>query len=150
MTYSIALCEIYNKHIHGFDDNSTRDMDQRILASYTFTPDEFMDPHEWMPLLANMRTAYSQYSPAAKTHPRIRNYGRIVDDPGYYKLDIVEVEEMPGGETCAVIKTGAIKAIQRKWRRVLKHRRWLVKERSKPTSLRHREETGRWPDHCAQ
>ena len=149
MAYTIAICEIFNKNIHGYDTNSTRDIDQRILASYTFTPDEFMDPHEWMPLIANMRIAYSQYSPTTKAHPSIRNYSTIVSDPGYCKLDIVQLEEMPGGETCAVIKTGGIKTLQKKWRKHLAHQRHLTRERSKPSNLRYRETHGKWPDSCA-
>lgn len=132
MAYTIAVCEIFNRNIHGYDTNSTSDIDQRILASYTFTPEEFMDPDEWMPLIENMRIAYSQYSPTTKSHPSIRNYRTIVENPDYYKLDIVQLEEMPGGETCAVIKTGGIKTLQKKWRKQLAHQRHLIRERSEP------------------
>jgi hypothetical protein len=132
MAYTIALCEIFNRNIHGYDTYSTSDIDQRILASYTFTPEEFMDPDEWMPLIENMRIAYSQYSPTTKSHPSIRNYRTIVENPDYYKLDIVQLEEMPGGETCAVIKTGGIKTLQKKWRKHLAHQRNLIRERSEP------------------
>jgi hypothetical protein len=132
MAYTIAVCEIFNRNIHGYDTNSTSDIDQRILASYTLTPEEFMDPDEWMPLIENMRIAYSQYSPTTKSHPSIRNYRTIVENPDYYKLDIVQLEEMPGGETCAVIKTGGIKTLQKKWRKHLAHQRNLIRERSEP------------------
>ena len=148
MAYTIALCEIFNKNIHGHDNNSSKDIDQRILASYTFTPEEFMDTHEWRPMIANMRIAYSQYSPQSNSHSCIRNYSRIVSDPNYYKLDIVQLEEMPGGETCAVIKTGGIKTLQKKWRKHLAHQRYLVRQRSKPSNLKFREVNGRWPDTC--
>ena len=150
MPYSIALCELFNKNIHGHDVNSTKDINQRILASYTFTPEEFMDNQEWVPILANMRIAYSQHSPLAKSHPCIRNYSSIVSDPAYYKLDIVQLEEMPGGETCAVIKTGGIKTLQKKWRKHLAHQRYLIRERSKPSNIKFRETHGRWPETCNQ
>ena len=146
--YSIAICEIFNKNIHGFDDQSTPDMDQRILASYTFTNEEFMDRSEWVPILANMRIAYSQYTPQAKQHSNIRNYRQIVENPDYYKLDIVKLEELAGGETSAVIKTGGIKQFQKVWRKHQKHKRELIKKRSTPQALRHREITGKWPSDC--
>ena len=66
MNYQIALCEIFNQNIHGFNEDSSQDMNQRILASYTFSREEFMDKNEWMPMIANMRTAYSHYSPYVK------------------------------------------------------------------------------------
>lgn len=150
MAYSIALCEIFNHNIHGHDDNSTKDINQRILASYTFTPEEFMETQEWLPIIANMRIAYSQYSSHAKSHPCIRNYSQIVSDPAYYKLDIVQLEEMSGGETCAVIKTGCIKTLQKKWRKHLAQQRYLTRERSKPSNLKFREVHGRWPDNCSR
>ena len=146
--YSIAICEIFNKNIHGFDDQSTPDMDQRILASYTFTNEEFMDRSEWVPILANMRLAYSQYTPQSKQHSNIRNYRQIVENPDYYKLDIVKLEELEGGETSAVIKTGGIKQFQKVWRKHQKHKRELIKKRSTPQALRHREITGKWPSDC--
>lgn len=150
MNYQIALCEIFNQNIHGFNEDSSEDMNQRILASYTFSREEFMDKNEWMPMIANMRTAYSHYSPYVKNHPSIRNYKNIVDNPDYYKLDIVQVEEMPGGEACAIIKTGGIKRFQRLWKKHLKHQRKLLQERSKPENLRQRELTGKWPTSCSK
>ena len=146
--YSIAICEIFNKNIHGFGEESTPDMDNRILASYTFTNEEFMDRSEWVPILANMRIAYSQYTSNAKNHSNIRNYKQIVENPAYYKLDIVKLEELPGGETTAVIKTGGIRHLQKLWKKHLKHQRLLQQRRSNPQSLRHREITGQWPDNC--
>ena len=146
--YSLAICEIFNKNIHGFDDRSTPDMNERILASYTFTNDEFMDIDEWLPILANMRIAYSQYPDNIKEHSNIRNYKQIVDNPDYYKLDIVKLEEMPGGETSAVIKTGGIKQFQKIWRKYKKHQNELIQKRSNVQNLRHRETTGKWPKDC--
>jgi len=148
MPYSIALCELFNKNIHGYD-NSSKDIDQRILASYTFTPEEFMDTQEWLPMIANMRIAYSQHYLDANSHPCIRNYSKIVSDPNYCKLDIVQLEEMPGGESCAVIKTGCIKTLQKRWRKHLAHQRYLIRERNKPINIKFRETNGKWPEKCS-
>ena len=146
--YSIAICEIFNKNIHGYSEESTQDMENRLLASYTFTNDEFMDKREWLPILANMRMAYSQYSGGMKSHSSIRNYKQIVENPDYYKLDIVKIEELPGGETSAVIKTGGIKQIQKRWKKHLKHKRLVIQKRYRPENLRYREINGRWPADC--
>ena len=111
----IAICEIFNQNIHGKTSQSTLGIDTHILVNNTFTIDEFMN-NEWVPMLDMMRQSYQAYSPNIKQHTYIRNYQRIVDDPRYYKLDIVQTQMLEGGECVAVIKTGLLKKIQRRWR----------------------------------
>ena len=119
MTYCIAICELFNENIHGTSSRSTTDINQRFIASYILSNEEFMDKNEWQNMLENMKNAYSQYSQSAKCHPTIRNYSNIVNNPNYYKLEIVQVQEMPGGELTAVIKTGYIKTLQRKLKKYI-------------------------------
>ena len=111
----LAICEIFNKNIHGKTNQSTRGIDSHILVNNTFTRDEFMN-NEWVPMIDMMRQSYQSYSPNIKQHNYIRNYQRIVEDPRYYKLDIVQTQMLEGGECVAVIKTGLLKKIQRRWR----------------------------------
>ena len=40
--YHFALTEIYNESLHGRTADSAPDIDQRILCSYTFEPDEVL------------------------------------------------------------------------------------------------------------
>jgi hypothetical protein len=111
----IAICEIYNKNIHGKTNQSSLGIDSHILVNTTFTNDEFMN-NDWVPILDMMRQSYQGYSPNIKQHERVRNYQRIVDDQRYYKLDIVQTQMLEGGECVAVIKTGLLKKFQRRWR----------------------------------
>ena len=111
----IAICEIFNQNIHGKTNQSTPGIDSHILVNNTFTIDEFMN-NEWVPMLDMMRQSYQAYSPNIKQHDHIRNYPHIVDDPCYYKLDIVQTQMLEGGECIAVIKTGLLKKIKRRWR----------------------------------
>jgi len=111
----IAICEIFNQNIHGKTNESTREIDTHILVNTTFTIAEFMN-NEWVSLIDMMRQSYQSYSPNIKQHPYIRNYKHIVNDPRYYKLDIVQTQMLEGGECVAVIKTGLLKKLQRRWR----------------------------------
>ena len=111
----IAICEIFNQNIHGKTNQSTPGIDSHILVNNTLTIDEFMN-NEWVIMLDMMRQSYQSYSPNIKQHPYIRNYKHIVNDPRYYKLDIVQTQMLEGGECVAVIKTGLLKKLQRRWR----------------------------------
>ena len=113
--YSIAMCEIFNEHIHGMTTMSSPDIETHWLVSYTFTQEEFMND-EWKSELEVMRNAYDLYPEVLKHHRYIRNYSTIVNHPSYYKLDLVEVLELPGGECVGILKTNCIQRLQRRWR----------------------------------
>lgn len=114
--FQLAICELYNRNIHGYNNQNTYGIDAHILVSTTFTREEFMS-NEWISVLDMMRNSYQAYSPNTKHHLLIRNYQCIVDDPSYYKLDIIQLHELPGGECVSVIKTTLLKQLQRRWRK---------------------------------
>lgn len=113
--YSVAMCEMFNEHMHGLNTRSSPGIESQWLVSYTFTNEEFMND-EWMPVLEVMRNAYDLCPEVLKQHRYIRNYSTIVNHPSYYKLDVVETVELPGGECVGIIKTNCIKQLQRRWR----------------------------------
>lgn len=113
--YSVAMCEMFNEHMHGLNTLSSPGIESQWLVSYTFTNEEFMND-EWMPVLEVMRNAYDLCPEVLKQHRYIRNYSTIVNHPSYYKLDVVETVELPGGECVGIIKTNCIKQLQRRWR----------------------------------
>ena len=43
MQYQYALTEIYNETIHGRTEDSAPDIDNHILCTYTFEPEEVME-----------------------------------------------------------------------------------------------------------
>jgi|AntAceMinimDraft_4_1070372.scaffolds.fasta_scaffold12640_4 hypothetical protein len=113
--YSVAMCEMFNDHMHGINTLSSVGVQSHWLVSYTFTKEEFMND-EWKSMLDVMRNAYHLYPSVLKQHRYIRNYSNIVNHPNYCKLDIVETVELPGGECVGIIKTNCIKQLQRRWR----------------------------------
>jgi len=82
----------------------------------TFNVDEFIQ-NEWKDVLELMKFNYLSYSDESKQHSSIRNYKNIVEHPNYYKIELVETEELPGGECVCTIKTNAIKRFQRRWKK---------------------------------
>lgn len=140
--YSIALCELHNKCLHGMTSDSSPNIQNHYLASFVFDNEEFYD-NEWQGVAANMRTAYSQ-RPNIK-HDNIRNYKNIVSDPNYFNLDIVALNEMEGGEIVATKKTHLLKMIQKKWRKMYHERQRVLKGRTSIRALDERRLTGQWP-----
>jgi len=62
------------------------------------------------------------------------------------KLDIICVDELEdGGELVGYIQTQWLKIIQRKWKRIMKHRNSVIQKRRALKTLRERQETGAWP-----
>lgn len=142
--YSIALCEIHNKRLHGMTSDSSPDIQNHYLASFVFDNEEFYD-NEWRPLIANMRTSYSQRLNI--NHDNIRNYNNIISNPNYFNLDIVELTELEGGELVATKKTHLLKMIQRKWRKIHHERQRILQGRKSTRALEERRITGQWPKH---
>jgi len=113
--YSVAMCEIFNDHMHGLNTQSSPGIETHWLVSYTFTQEEFMN-NDWKSVLEVMHNAYDICPDVLKQHRYIRNYSNIVNRSSYYKLDVVEIMEMPGGECVGIIKTNCIQQLQRRWR----------------------------------
>jgi flagellar biosynthesis chaperone FliJ len=84
-------------------------------------------------------------------HPFIRNYEEIIKNPKHYKIEIIQPTTTSIGEnewdqySTALVKTHWLRLIQRRWRAFLKTRN---KEMKNLVNLKHREVTGRFPNHC--
>jgi len=78
--YSVAMCEMFNDHMHGINTLSSVGVQSHWLVSYTFTKEEFMND-EWKSMLDVMRNAYHLYPSVLKQHRYIRNYSNIVNHP---------------------------------------------------------------------
>ena len=81
-------------------------------------------------------------------HPTIRNYANIISNPNYIKPEIGEYIILPTQEAIAILKTFWLRIIQRKWKKVFKHRNEIIKLRCNPSNLRYREIHGKWPSNC--
>lgn len=119
--FELAICEIFNRNIHGYTNQSSRDIDGHILVNITFTPEEFMN-NEWHDTINILKSVWQTTPNVLKQHHFIKNYKYIVGHPSYYKLNIVQLYELPGGECVAIIKTGLLKNLQRRWRKWMNNR----------------------------
>jgi len=143
MQYQYALTEIYNETIHGRTEDSAPDIDNHILCTYTFEPEEVMakEYEEVSEIMMRYRHRIR------RQHSIIKNYSALISRPQYYQLQFVSAQELPTGEYVATIKTGLITRIQRRWRNRLKERQRIIRERATPRALHIRETTGKWPQH---
>lgn len=115
-SYNLVICELYNPKIHGITRNSSSNIHGQFLVHTSFNMDDFMED-EWIDLLDTMRSQYASYPEHFKTHHHIRNYKNIVDNNNYFKLDIVKMIELEGGETIGIIKTKGLKRLQKQFKR---------------------------------
>ena len=121
-SFQIAICELFNRRIHGYiHGQSTPGIDAHILVRTTFTPEEFMS-NECDDVIEIMRLEYDTYPVEYKYHPLVRNYLNIVNDSRYYKIDIIQIIELSGGECIAIVKTYLLKILQRRWRKWMNNR----------------------------
>lgn len=111
-TSCLAICELFNPVLHGITVNSSSCIQGQFLVHSSFTMEEFMEG-EWTEILDMMKTQYASYPDNYKTHPYIRNYKNFIDNKYFFKLDIIQMIELPGGETVGIIKTTGLKRFQR-------------------------------------
>jgi len=116
--YSLAICELFNPFIHGITKNSSPDVNGHYLIHSTFTIDEFIE-NEWIDLLDIMKHQYTSYPKHFKKHNLIRNYKKCITDTNYFRLNIVEVKELKGGEMVCFIKTNGLIRFQKQVKRVI-------------------------------
>ena len=140
----LAICELFYPNIHGTirdNWNSTP-----YLIHSTIPLSEFYDKsyEEIISMLKDGYRLITAYG-GIGTHPFIRNYKLIIQDPNYICINIIEQNELSTGEHVACLKTFWIKIIQRTWKKIFKQRREIDNKRKCLTSLNYRETHGKWP-----
>ena len=163
---NLVICEIFNKKIHGFDDNN----DPTVLGHYivcqnfsrndtdtdTDSENDSNDSTEDTSSVFNNTTSvlnmykrqYNRLNNNLKMHSIIRNYNHIVSRPHYIQLHIAKVIYLSGSECVAIIKTFWLKIIQRTWKKIYKQRCNIQTLRKLPSSQFYRERHGKWSDNC--
>lgn len=111
-TNCLAICELFNPVLHGLTNKSSPCIQGQFLVHSSFTMEEFMED-EWTDILDMMKAQYASYPEHYKTHTNIRNYKNLIKDGHLFKLDIVQMIELSGGETVGIIKTNGLKLFQR-------------------------------------
>jgi hypothetical protein len=143
--YSIVLCELYNRNIHGEPKSVSEKIDTHYLLSCRFKTLNI----EFIKSIAEfMNREYSRLNGKKLKHSVIKNYQKIIRQPNYIKPEIAECIYLNNNECIAIVKTFWIRLIQRKWKNIYRERQNVLKRRSTYKSLKYREILGRWPSDC--
>ena len=148
--YSLVVCELYNKNIHGLTEESDKNIQEHYLVMQTFNPENIN-----MKKINNVCKRYNRMycnldASIIHNHPVIRNYPNIVTGNKYIQPQIAERIYLSGDECVAVIKTHWIRLIQRNWRRVYSEQQRIYGMRKHPRQLQYRQVTGNWSNDCAR
>lgn len=145
--YILAFCEIHHPRIHGGDRYTPRNRFTpprgHWLSMWPLSVGNFLrGTHRWHSIA--LLEAYLVYARDSRTahHPDIRNFERILSNPKYSELQIVEVYDGPGEETLCVLKTFWLRILQRKWKRIFSERQRLIAYRSSVAVRRLIESSG--------
>lgn len=141
----IGICEIYNPNIHGGENSY---MKYKWMVECSFDLDEFYD-HEH---ISHSHFLMEQYNTSTRfiTNDDYSDFEKIVTNPKYFNVHILQEEELDTGEMICVIKTHHISLLQRKWKKIYKARQKIISMRKSPTFLLHRQLTGKWPKNNAK
>jgi hypothetical protein len=148
---NLAICELFNPILHGFDENSSPDINNHFLIYTTIEVDEFYNKdyifeenHLRQYRNASLLLYYSLN--ALQPHTHIRNYAKV--SKKYMRLEIVQEHELqPGQESIAIIKTFWLRIVQRCWKKVFRARKEMIKQRSSIRALQERARLGHWAPH---
>ena len=166
--YKLAICELHIPHLHGYTNNSTKDIINHYIVTNIVELDDFYNDdykndiaimnecylmwlYSYIDDIDNINYDSDNEEEIDKylvhnniSHPNIRNYNNIIDNGKYIKLDIIEVDELDGEEMVGYIKTFWLRIIQRKWKNILKRRKEVIQKRKALCCMRKREINGKW------
>jgi hypothetical protein len=118
----IAICERFNPHIHGYDENSSPGITEHFLIYTIIELNEFND---------------NSYKAELR---QLQRYNKEI------RLEIIQADELtPGQEQVCYLKTFWLRIVQRRWKKVFKLRKELLRKRSCIKALQERQRTGKWP-----
>lgn len=150
MSFNLAICELHIPDLHDFMDVAVQEITNHFIVTNIVELDEFYSD-DYKDDIAILKECYLLwlYEPNEEsvvladriTHPVIKNYREIIDNGNYIKVDIILVDYI-GDEMVAIVKTFWLRLIQRKWKRLYKERKYIVKKRI--ATLRQREINGKW------
>ena len=161
--FNLVLCELFNSNIHGFSNNTIGEINghylliskfdgktNRLLDSETDYDSESDSDESELSTINDFVDSYNEYYNDGELEPHniLRNYQNIIARLDYIKPEIAECIELESQYSVTIIKTIWIKLIQRKWKKIYAERKNVIRQRAQFASLRTRELTGKWPQHC--
>jgi len=162
--YNLVVCELFNRYIHGYCEDSDKSVedhylcvhilrDRSIFDVYDSSDDEdnavYSDEAHIYDIVDLHGAYYASRSRATRRpHKFIRNYDNIISRDNYIQPHIGKVIYLSSGECVAIIKTIWLRLVQKCWRRVYNQKKIVILRRRNIDSLRHREVHGKWPKNC--
>lgn len=135
----IGICELYNKTVHGGNNDY---MKYNYMMSFEVELDEFFSG-EYIDYINLMKDIYSN-DDRFYSNDDYSDYSKIVSNPKYYTVNILDDWETDDDEICCVIKTHYIALIQRKWRKIYNERKRIISLRKNPREIIYRGIYGKW------
>ena len=145
--FALIICELHNKNIHGFTEESDANVQGHYLVRETFDQAN-VNLNKVHKICRLYSRQYRHLKRNLLDHPILRNYPAIVASNKYIQPQIAECIYLSGDERVAILKTHWIRLIQRNWRRVYLERERIVRLRCDPRQLQHRQITGSWAKDC--
>ena len=175
--YNLGLCEIHNKHIHGYSEKrSDPTIKGHYICHYIYKYNDYDDPYDddlldidddsedylinrhnygILESFINFTKPISeQYFDVVyntdykKIHDFIRNYKTIISNKNYLTPQIMEIIILKGNEHVAILKTFWIRCLQRCWKRLVKKRTIILSLRKQPKIIKYKEVHGVYPTTC--
>lgn len=135
--YNLAVIEVYNTKEHGFDMNSSFDINTHFLCSYIYKPhkESYMNKKCALNVISrrtkNKAIIFEDrfYSTGWNVcnHDIIRNYVNVALELN--GLQICQTLILKGYECVAILKTFWLKIVQRCWKKIFKARKILLQKR---------------------
>ena len=167
--FNLVLCELFNSNIHGSSSNTIEEIDGHYLLISKFdgktnrllesdyeseldleSDSDYDSDESVLSTINDFVEFYNEYYNDGELEPHniLRNYQNIIARLDYIKPEIAECIELESQYSVAIIKTIWIKLIQRKWKKIYAERQNIIRQRAQFASLKTRELTGKWPQHC--
>ena len=144
---NIVLCELYQKNIHGFTNESDKNINGHYLVISKLNPYNKKHNQEIIELYKQKYLYLNNYHNNLH-HSFIRNYNNIITNNKYIQLHIAKCIYLNGDECVAIIKTIWLKLIQRNWKRIYAERKKIEKLRKHPQHIHYWMLHGKWSNEC--
>ena len=111
--YKLAICEIFNPTLHGYDRHSDPSILSQFIIFEMIDIDEFYN-NGFKDYILHLATTYSRFQ---ESHPVIENYKNIVANSKNHNIDIIQQDILSGEEMVAYKKTFWLRIFQKKWKK---------------------------------
>lgn len=166
--FNLVVCEIFNRYIHGYCEDSDKSVEGHYLCVHVSRNRSIFDDRDYdseddddlfahinadeahICDIVDLHSAYyvSRSQKRNRPHKFIRNYDSITAKSYYIQPHIGQVIYLSSGECVVIVKTVWLRLIQRCWRRVYNEKKRVISRRRQIDSLKFREVHGKWPNDC--